>query len=306
MRHSILYVFFALQIQVLTSAHADDLTLAAYYDDGNDKQAVVDLRKRDPATLTTEERAVTMAASKTGVIQFCKGKSSNAFLVRIDGRDAVITSGHAAIDEETGRPKCDLTDAGYYPNGSFYDILKGPPTEWENKIVYFDGQQPLNLENLLAGQNAVNGVTDELDFLIFFLNSGVESPSKDILPDGTVRGYFKVAKDLGDDMSEQKNVNTYLIGTDPNFDDGWTTTFQSCSRHNSWGSNYFYHACDTMKGTSSSFIGEMNGEELYFVAMHTTGNQETTRLPERYLDWNIGITTFPIIEFLASQGMTFD
>jgi hypothetical protein len=273
---------------------------AAYFDDGNDKQAVVDLRnkKANGETLTAEENAILVAAARTGKIscELPNGKklSSNAFLVKIDGRDAIITSAHAMINQLSGQPGCDFSKVGYFPNFSFFDKNKGKPTDFDKTFITTDGTTPLNLENVI-GKTKI-GPKD--DFLVFFLNPKKEI-SKDKLPDGSTRGFLSFASSI------PNNDEVYLIGTDPEFRNNTATAFQSCSSRLGMIETVLLHKCDTKKGVSSSLIGHLDNNEIKVVGLHMFG--EETNLPGDTLDfdWNGASSASNILKYLKEKNLSY-
>lgn len=266
---------------------------AAYFDDGNDKQAVVDLRARKARgeKLTAKEEALLQAAARTGQITFCNGLASNAFLVKINDKDAIITTAHAVINPETGKPRCDLSKTGYYPNLSFYDATDGDsnPTDFEKRKVMTDGRDPLNLENVLGTKGKIDS---KKDFLIFFLE---EQVSNDRLPDSTSRGALSFSN------SSSKTGSLNLIGTDPNFREGRATTYQECKYEIS--GNLPYHTCDTLEGVSSSLLSTYENGEFKFFGIHTSGLDKTGLDTSDNLSWNGGLKAKEIANYLSSEDL---
>lgn len=278
---------------------------AAYFDDGNDKQAVVDLRIRraNGETLSIEENAILQGASRTGQISFCKGVSSNGILVRVDGRDAIVTTAHAVLNQETGQLLCeDLSKVGFFPNVSFYDQRNGNPNDFEKRKIALDGKNPLNLENVVGKSGLIPYGSD---FLVFFLDKKEKPISQDRLPDGSVRGYMKFSSNRN-----KTGTNLIMIGLDPQFKLGenlrgaMTTAYQTC-KYQSNGELTLSHNCDSIKGTSSSLLANLENNELTFRAVHTDGSEKTFDLnqSEDVGLWNTGNPSSNIIEYLNQNNL---
>lgn len=276
---------FAMSIMFLsvapTQAEQVPIIKAAYFDDGNDKQAVTDLRERRAKgeALTEEETAILVAASRTGKIgcDVAGGKENftNGFITEINGREAIITSGHAFIDKADGSAVCDLTKVWYYPNFSFFDKSNGAPTDFERRKVKTDGKLPLNLEVILGRTN----VPTHADFLIFFVSSK-EAPLKiDKLPDDSIRGILEFSSLLS------KDSDVYLIGTEPGFRKGTATAYQKCSSTNRLDHTVL-HNCDTFAGASSSLVGKMEDGEIKIYGIHKYGDEETYSGDALSTRWN--------------------
>lgn len=273
----------ALVFLQISSTQAEQVPIikAAYFDDGNDKQAVTDLRERklNGEALTEEETAILVAASRTGKIacDFGDGKelSTNGFIAEINGREAIITSAHAFISETNGSAKCDLTRAWYYPNFSYFQKAEGGPTDFDKRKVKMNGKLPLNLDRVL-GKTLI---ATKSDFLIFLI-SPMERPLKlDKLPDGSVRGVLEFSSETS------KDSDVYLIGTDPKFKSNLATAYQRCSSKSILEDTIF-HNCDTAKGASSSLVGKMEHGEVKIYGIHQFGDQETYPGDSSFTKWN--------------------
>ncbi|RDE07944.1 hypothetical protein [Pelagibacterium lacus] len=87
------------------------------------RSPVIALRERAEAgePLEPVEQAILAAAPRAGIINFCnKQKGGNAFLIRHDGRPAVVTSAHMLTDS-SGQLACsvsELRNSTYMPNTS--------------------------------------------------------------------------------------------------------------------------------------------------------------------------------------------
>jgi hypothetical protein len=273
---------------------------AATFDDGNDKEAVVDLRARKARgeALTAMEEAILVAAARTGQIAICPGWASNAFLVRVNGRDAIITSLHAIFEPKSGQPTggCDLAKAGYYPNLSFYDAEDGEitPSVFETTKIPTDGTGPLFIAN--ANPYREENYKADVDFAVFFL---AENASQDQLPDRSTRGFLRLA-------SEVPNAGTVLlIGTNPDFRQARASAFQKCPFERA-GSIVLFHACDTLPGSSSSVMLSYVRGEFVVLGMHVKGRDEVGLDASDRVNWNAGVSFVPIQKFLEEQGLTIE
>src|SRR5690606_30687614 len=158
---------------------------AGIFDNGTTPQRIYDLRQRDRASLTDEEKAILIAADKVGHIRFCQGEAGNAFLIRHRNRPAIITSGHLLIDK-TGKSRCpERSQFEYYPNTSYYNPFD--PSEkssfYLRTIVARTAAAEISRLQQLKGEFN----TDE-DYLILYLD---EDPTKDVMPNGNVRSFFR-------------------------------------------------------------------------------------------------------------------
>ncbi len=256
------------------------------------RQPIRDLRQRDPGTLGVEELAILQAAGRMGSLT-CKGGSTNASLIRLaDGRDAVITSAHSFIDE-AGEPKCDLSgNVQFMPNVSFH--IGGDFTEFVLRLVPTTGELPLNIENTVQG-NFISPLARSRDFLVFTL---AETISNDILPDGSGRGFMRVATDI------PRDGTAFLIGLTTEVFDGLTPGFESCGYRNA--APEFYHLCATNAGTSSSPLMIFDGRELVLAGVHTRSQGMTTNLrllmPNSVTSGNIGISMDTVRAYLDIAG----
>lgn len=270
---------------------------AAYFEDNEPKQAVLDLRSRKTRgeALTEEEEAILVAAARTGKFAFCGGQFfTNGFLIQVDGKDAVVTSAHSLIDEMTLMPKCSLTEGvSYVPNSSFRDTwAEEERTAFQDKEVPTDGGMPLNAESFMD--------TDRFDydddFLIFFLS---ERLSEDVLPDGRTRGFLSFAE------KPPRNGTAYIFGLDPKFRSSGTTGYQTCSFRYSPRPivRSVFHNCDTWAGVSSSLIAVLQGGEIKILGVHTIGGQddvyENSKDPNQ---WNLGVKYERILDYLNNRG----
>jgi hypothetical protein len=290
---------------------------AATFDDGNDKEAVVDLRARKARgeALTAMEEAILVAAARTGQMTWCDGKQSgNAFLVRIDGRDAIITSAHSVFEDiHFRKPRCDLSKPGYYANISFWDPRDGipDPTDFVRRKVPLNGAPILN--NPYPAEGAVSladnaaGVMIQasLDFAVFFL---AEEISTDILPDGSIRGSHSFLDVSAEDIRLMRWSLTppedALVLMGHHKSDGRGMWYQSCSAAIS--NELVYHACDTLDGASSSVLLTYQSNEFVVAGKHIRGTEDLDLSLDQISKWNFGIGAWTIRDFLSSQSMTIE
>ncbi|WP_295807909.1 hypothetical protein [uncultured Nitratireductor sp.] len=245
----------------------------------DDRHSVPVLRHQyndKPSSLSDEEIAVLQAASRTGFIQFpdCRRPSNNlklignAFLVRANGRDAIMTSGHLILDPKTDAIRYDCTPDQfrrivYYPDISYID-LKGAeePEDGDPGTigVALDDTEQFNLEEL--AHNKPN-LDFRNDWVIFTLPNPI---SEEQTPDGNVRGYFKMASRQ---FVEGEVYDGFLIGFDPYIDSengGPASTYQKCTFEIVDGR--LKHRCYTTLGSSSAVVGTMENGEIKLVGMH--------------------------------------
>ena len=261
----------------------------------------MDLRVKDPDSLTEEERAILQAANRTGYVHIpACNMGSNAFLVRINGRDAILTTGHTVVDTDEGQIKngCgprDLETAVYYPNLSYLDLRNGRPQPSPDdpimRTVRVEPGAPLNLDAVLGDFGP------RKDWVGFFLADQIsQQPSLD----GTLRGYMTFAADLTGE------TEGYIIGFDPAFDqahNGRSSAWQRCEFN---GRTMVFHTCDTSAGVSSSLLATMVDGELRFRGMHILRQEDgLAEMPEKWYEWNVGIGGRQI-EAQLPEGMVFD
>jgi hypothetical protein len=258
---------------------------AAIYDDDS-RQLIMDLRQRNSNTLNVEERAILRAAAQTGTIG-CTAGGSNGTLIRLeDGRDAVITSAHSFIDE-SGQPRCDLSQVKYLPNVSYH--MGGDYEPSTIRVVETNGENPLNLENA----NRVNGrIHIQNDFLIFILSENI---SQDVLPDGSTRGFMRIASNI------PMRGNSYLIGKNNNFRNG-LSHYDSCESVNN-GMSYF-HICDTTDTSSSSALTQLIDGEMVLTGIHSRAYTSPTAIPRptTISNGNEGLSMDMVRRYLSEQG----
>ena len=317
--HFVACVVVAIYVKTVPAfAQEASIISAIYFDDGNDKQAVNDLRRKSLGgeALTEEEQAIVRAAAKTGMVG-CKKESggttsSNGFIVKIDGRDAIITSQHAFIisayralfsdepairSDEIGMHLCIPNSYYYMPNVSYIDSRQDLPNNFFTKKIAITAEVPLNSE-ITTGQITMAAVHD---FLIFFLSDDNQA-SGDVLPDGTVRGHFEFANDF------PEAGELFLIGTEPRFRKGVVSAWQKCRYQTGTGHSLFgvypdgeiHHDCDTVKGASSSVLAIYDGKDLLFAGMHVRGKEGDAEASDEYYDWNLGLSSTNVSRYIAT------
>ncbi len=233
--------------------------LAAYYDDGNDRQSLNELRQREVETLLDEERAILQAANRTGALRLedCAGKGliANGLLVQVNGRDAVLTSAHHFNNDKLVCSLSEMKSLLYYPNISYWEAgrEKADATVMVSVGVALDAA--FNLESL---QGSIPG---RKDFVIFPL---VRQISGEIAPDGSVRGFLRYDTRIGHkDRSLRQAYPGFILGMDGRYsreNGGIAWSYQACSFHEDTIS--VAHSCDTSPGSSGSLLGVFEGSEI--------------------------------------------
>ncbi|MGB3502028.1 MAG: hypothetical protein WBA44_10415 [Mesorhizobium sp.] len=239
-----------------------NFSYASIFDDGNDRKFVRDLRAKDPALLGQEERAILSASNKVGLIGFCRGRGmGNAFLILHRGRPAVVTNAHLAFTPD-GRSIC-ASEAefsqgmGYLPNFGFYDT-SGNIDEKNFVLRKVELEYPpVNMENVKEPYKP------DMDYLVFYLKEDI---TRDKMPDGSMRGYLKYSK------APPNRGSLYMLGLAGDMGGGNYLIYQArCDGFVERGS--FYHACDTVSGSSASLISTLESGELRFRGLHVTGGE---------------------------------
>ncbi|RDE07943.1 hypothetical protein [Pelagibacterium lacus] len=240
---------------------------ASMFDDGNDRQSILELRHKEESLLTQEEHAILWAANLYGSIRFCNGdQGGNAALIRFNGLPAVITAGHMLVDN-TGELLCDKTsaaDAFYMPNVGYYDP-HAPQADDDFVLRRVRLQYPpVNLKEYIAAVETGNrGGMTAADWLVFFLDEHITT---DVMPDGHERGFLEYS-------SNRESFDTgqlYLIGMHRDLDEGLVAHYQRCDYAN-LANLSVQHVCDTLPGTSGSILLSMEDGELRFRAIHSSG-----------------------------------
>lgn len=245
---------------------------AAIFEDGNDRQLLYELRMKADASLTAQERMVLHAADRYGNVGFCAGSSGNATLIDYFGRPAIITSAHILFHNKNGNaPKCspsELAGSFYMPNvsyvggdGRFSDAFAMRRV----KLVMPDQalRNPVYLDGIGSGNN---------DFAIFFLEEDI---TIDIMPAGHQRGAIRLPDPL---LGRQGSGEATMIGVAPDVQEGRAVLYQTC-RYNVILIVGLRHLCDTVSGSSGSFFGVVQDDELRLLGIHTGDYQDGAVLP---------------------------
>lgn len=279
---------------------AEKIYKSAYFNDNGERSRLTELRNRraQGETLTTEEKAILQAADRVGRIVWpnCKNPETggalqgNAFLIQIDGKDAIVTSAHLMkYDNGNLIGDCDLKDfskAVYMPNLSYLGHT-GPGNisdkELKLKIAASVDQR--------FGDFSNRPIEFENDFSIFFLDQQISSqPAPNSVES---RGFIKFAESQVD----KQITNGYILGVDRRQIENKTvfTTFQKCDAV-SEGFKAF-NRCDTSQGSTGSFIGVFEGGELKFQGLNNRNTREDLSTdgehtsPSDFRDWNQGISS---------------
>lgn len=298
---------------LLPQVGAAQVTRAAYFDDGQDKTSIPELRAaRDRGQpLTVAEEAILRAANRTGYVRFpdCTDErgvavNGNAFLVRIGGRDAVVTSAHIAMDLvsrqfRNGCTLAELTRILYMPNASYFDrAASDPPPRDDDPIAQTIG----GLLDTSLGRLDVQGVAPSTssDYIVMLLDEQISHlPS----PDGAVRGAFEFAV-----FPRQGDVEVAMLGVDPSYiarSGRVSMTWQTCLAEVNFGRTR--HLCDTVPGVSGSVIAVFEDGDYRALALHSGGvdgaqTDAPLPLPSSRFGWNTATTTSVIVDALRVQG----
>lgn len=250
------------------------------------RQAVADLLRRNPRTLTVEEKAILQASARTGQI-VCGNNWVNATLIQLaDGTDAVMASAHTLVDTATGQPRCDLTKIEYLPNVTFY---LGEVNEFNMRGIKTDGQLPMNLETV----NRPGAIPASNDFLVFALS---EKPSQDKLPNGTTRGFMKLASNVN------QTGTRYLIGYNNDFRMAETPSYEPCD--SGMVGTRFHHFCASKGTTSGAVLTELVDGEMVLSAINKGEwdefkNQDIVPRQDSLGKGNVGVSVEYIKSYLS-------
>ena len=241
-----------------------------------------------PEQLGDQDRAILRAANRVGWLQWqgC-GRGGNAVLVRVGGRDAILTNAHQIFDSKTGKTlgRCQNaaeTRGRFYPNASYRDLGNTfRPRAWEARLPV-----GVTMDSPLSGKKAQTSFPLQHDYLLMFLEVDISNREA---PDGQIRGYVPFSSNpIGAD------VPGYIVGFDPRFDQdhgGQAMSYQAC-RFSIKTRLVIDHTCDATKGSSSSLLAVFENGELRLRGVNTA-----VRLPigttapttENRSEWNIGI-----------------
>ncbi len=281
---------------------------AAYFTDGRDREAIPELRDRvarDPSGASDLDLAILRAANRVGWVQWNKCRhGGNGVLVRIDGRDAVLTSAHQVFN---ARGRGDLINcqgqgaavARFYPNASYIDLGR----TFRNRALEARFSVGLRAELDASGANKSGffGVAD--DFLVMFLETDI---SDDTAPDGQIRGAVPFA-----DLVTGHGFDGLILGFDPRFDKahgGQAMSYQSCL-FSVLTPLRLDHSCDATKGSSSSLLAVFQKGELRLRALNTAVRLPvgTTARPDALpTNWNIGTPIEVMLRHWHFRGLTVD
>lgn len=269
------------------------------FDNGTQRENIHDLRRQNFNSLTSEEQAILKGADKVGALGLCNGSGGNAFLIEYQGRPAIVTAAHLLINPETGKSRCTMAEleeqASYLPNSSYYD----PNNPDHNRDFYMRSVDlevpPINFDEALRSlQSSVSDHTNTSDFIIMFLKEDI---TKDKMPAGHTRSYFKPSTH----MASRNGQGLYMLGVAPDRHSGLAMNYQSgcnyemSSRYN----GVLMHDCSTVRGSSGSFLGQMENGELTFSGVHNysrIGNN-TMEGPSTSFKpvWNSGVSVREIL-----------
>lgn len=273
----------ALMSTVSSYIHAN---AAVFGEDG--RQAISDLRKKDPALLSDEEKAILQASLRVGTLSCPNGEGyTNATLIKLpNGRDAVVSSAHSLFDAKN-KPICDLTTTIFFYNLSYALNDGSMPSDHVRSRVSVEPEMPFNFENVAIS------TSHKTDFLIFPLSKDI---SDDITLDGTVRGYMKF------DAFEGEASEYYLIGRNVNFQQGKTIAYDRCTgKHDR---NALFHLCATTCTSSSSSLSRLIDGELYLSGIHRgqfPGDDGTRAITNYIYYWNRAVPIEHIIKYLDGR-----
>jgi hypothetical protein len=274
---------------------------AAIFDDGNDRALLTGLRARqDP---TPEERAIVAAAAKTGKILFCGFKFGGpAFLIRHNGRAAVVTSAHKLIGKD-GKLGCGGSldgyrdRMGYAPNTSWFDATmpdKDKAFVWRRTDIEFP---PLNWDTFRSGIGDYDkGDGGRLrDFAVFYLKEDI---TRDVLPDGSTRGALEFAEEP---IAPGAAFKVTMIGTGPDIGNHHAYLYQrDCNAVMRDG--WFNFDCDIMVGASGSLLASFEDGKLKVRGIVTAGLSETLPGGMTAANGNIATSADRIREFLDTHS----
>lgn len=258
------------------------------------RQAISELRTKDPAILTDEERAILQASTRVGTLSCPNGEgSTNATLISLgDGRDAVISSAHSFLGQDN-KPICDLRKVSYFPNQSFIANDGSPVGDYQRTKIFTDGEMPLNYEIIKVWLP-----TWTTDFFIFRLERNIRD---DVLIDGSTRGYMSF------DISPPKEGEIFFLGRNINFQRGRSIAYEKCYGHRKWDA--VFHICSTTASSSSSALGRIINGEIHLTGIHKsemTGLSEIRPMPAHTLEMNAAVAIESVLKYLeSSHGISF-
>ncbi|MFZ1470975.1 MAG: hypothetical protein WAT09_18650 [Paracoccaceae bacterium] len=269
-------------------------TPVGWFTDNGDRQALQVLRDRPEADLTAVERAILTAANRVGWIEI-KGcnRGSNAILIRVGDRDAVVTSRHLIAGKwytDIQCPADQMDTAVFYMNYSY----QAPEYDREitkttlHATAALDGD-PLNFSAPGYFMTPAN------DWLVFYLTDSI---SDQPMPEGTFgagqpRGAMAFSK------RRPTSGEIHVIGYDGRFgqENGWQFSWQACRQvQTALGlADTLYIDCDVAPGASSSLLATLENGELTFQGL-VTGSSEPLAgtdvpVPKGAYLWNVGTSS---------------
>lgn len=274
----------------------------AWFTDNVDRQPLQALREKPEAELTEAERAILVAANRVGWIEILGcNRASHGILIRLDGRDAVVTSRHLVAGKWAADLKCpaDAT-AVFYPNYGYR--IPGS----RERISDYDIYAPVLLEPdpLNYGPRGLFMEPDE-DWLIYFLSEDV---SDQPLPEGAFgAGTPRGAMEFSTRYPLQGDL--VVIGMDGRYtrENGWQFTWAPCrfARGGITLQNTLMIDCDVSPGASSSLLTTMEEGRLTFQGLVTAASDRLAGndvpVPGAALLWNIGTPTDQITGWLEDH-----
>jgi hypothetical protein len=283
---------FILSLLILTSLNVSVSPLSAqvqniaYYTDNGNREALSALRSRNPNTLSMEERAILEASNRIGFIHLPNcSRGSNAVLININGRDAIVAPGHLVIDLINGSLKCSGTEeAYYYPNAAY--INPNDPNEALTGRRISLEPNPVNFENHTQFKSDATQ-----DFMIYYLTENI---SQEVMPSGTYnagqpRGVVPIS------TVRERSGTAYNIGFDSRYEQqiGRQMSFHECRyEQNTRRLGFFSHNCDISAGASGSLLGTIENGEMTLQALNSRGFETfDTPTPGSSGTWNTGISS---------------
>lgn len=274
----------------------------AYFDDKNDRQSLNDLRRRrsNGENIIKDESAILQAGNRIGTVFWpeCIGKvtnqplNGNAFLIEVEGRDAIITSAHLIVERDGSlRENClreELKRAQYWPNSSYFETA----AELWSARAFASDQVSVFVDNRFGGSRLLGALEDSDDWIILFPERS-DAISSQIAPDGALRGALSFLKE--DALFDEQFG--YIIGLDSRQTSG-VTTYQRCLLRTFL--EFSYNSCDTDRQSSGSILGVINVGKLEFHSINNLNSRALKRegthlLPSDYFDWNKGLTSQHIL-----------
>jgi hypothetical protein len=274
-------------------------TPVAWFTDNGDRQALQELRETPKAGLTEVERALLTAGNRIGWISLpgCR-RASNAILIRVGERDAVVTSRHLVAGMWRGDLACTADEPAFYQMNASY-VEPG----YRSKLTLKDLTAKVALEPEPLNYAPQGLMMDPAeDWLVYFLT---ETISDKPMPNGAYgagepRGAVRFS------TRHPPSGQIYVIGYDGRFDreNGWQMSWQSCGFVQNSGSTgsflrpnpiepgVIYIGCDASPGASSSLLATIEDGELTLQGLVTAVMDRLTGtdlpLPKSAILWNLG------------------